>query len=327
MQDIYLYTDFYRFTAESFAKELDKTKGEAVTVRLYSNGGSPTAGYTMLAKMSEHGSVTLKVDGYADSMAAFMVCYAKGVECLDITTFTFHRAAYPSYMDVDQEALAELDRINAFLRKGLESKVDPEAFERITGSSIDQMFSMDGRIDVTVNAEQAKELGLVDEVKAITNEMIGAINQKREIAASTTYKKLNPIAQKPEQKQVNNTNSNNMTIEKLRSEHPEVFQEAVALGANQEKDRAGAWLAFVDVDAEAVAEGIKGNENISQTAMATFSRKALSAENLKKLGEDSEKEIETPEQEIEATAAEKKEKEIEAHTNKVLADLGIKKEA
>ena len=326
MQDIYLYTEFNRSTAEMFSKELDKTKGEAVNVRLYSYGGVPTAGYVILAKMAEHGSVSLKVDGDADSMAAFSLCYAKGVECLEISTFTFHRAAarFPS----DNETMiAELDRINAFLRKGLEAKVDSEAFKRVTGVSIDELFSMDGRIDVTVNAEQAKELGLVDKIKAITPDMIGAINSRLEIAASTTYKKLNPIAQKPEQKQVNNTNSNNMTIEKLRSEHPEVFQEAVALGANQEKDRAGAWLAFVDVDAEAVAEGIKGNENISQTAMATFSRKALSAENLKKLGEDSEKEIETPEQEIEATAAEKKEKEIEAHTNKVLADLGIKKEA
>lgn len=325
MEEIYLYSEFYRYSAESFARDLDKSKGKEVKVNLYSSGGSPAAGYTILSKMQKHGNVSLSVDGFADSMAAFMLCYAKNVECLEITTSTFHRAAYPSWVDVDQTMLEELDRINAFLRKGLESRVSSEKFEAVTGYTIDQLFSMDGRIDVTVNAEQLKELGLVDKINKVTEEMIGAINGRLEMAASTSYTKLNPIATtKPEEK-VNNSKSNSMTVEKLRSEHPEVYQAAVALGIKQEKDRAGAWLAFVDVDAEAVAKGIKGDENLSQTAMAEFSRKALSAESLKKLGEDSPKGIATDEQEGQMTAEQKKEAEIQAHTDKVLADLGISK--
>lgn len=327
MADIYLYTEFYKYSAENFAKELDKASGE-VTVRLYSAGGSPTAGYTMLAKMKEHGQVSLKVDGYADSMAAFMLCYAKGVECLDISTFTFHRAAYPSYLDVDEPMRAELNRINSFLRAGLEKKVGADKFQEVTGTSLDEMFSMDGRIDVTINAEQAKEMGLVDTINEVTNEMIGAINSKREIAAETTFKKLNFKPEtKPETKaeQVINSKSNKMTIEKLRAEHPEVFNEAVALGVSQEKDRVGSWLAFNDVDPEAVSKGIKEGESLSQTAMAEFSRKALSAEALKKIEADNSETIETEEQEKELTAEQKKEKEIQATTDKVLADLGISK--
>jgi len=297
MSEIYLYTDFYRFTAEEFARNLDKTKGEATVVRLYSSGGNPQAGYTMLAKMAEHGKVTLKVDGYADSMAAFMLCYANGSECLDISTFTFHRAAYPEYVETDAAMLTELANINAFLRKGFENKIDVEKFEESTGTSVDQMFSMDGRIDVTLSAEQAKEVGLIERINPVTDVMLQAISKNQAIEASTLAKRVEIKAEAPkakapetEKKQII-SKLNKMDINKLRSENLELFNEVVALGVTQERDRVGSFMAFADVDIEAVTKGIVEGGELSRTSMAEFTRKAMSAETVKKIEDDAAPEI------------------------------------
>jgi hypothetical protein len=105
-----------------------------------------------------------------------------------------------------------------------------------------------------------------------------------------------------------------MDINKLRSEHPELYNQVHALGVAQEKDRAGAWLTYNDIDPEAVAKGIKEGAELNRTAMAEFAKKSLSTEALKKIEGDGN-DLEVSQEEIEAKAKTEKEKELEAFTS------------
>ena len=77
-----------------------------------------------------------------------------------------------------------------------------------------------------------------------------------------------------------------MTKDDLQANHPSVYnailKEGSQAGIAQRNDVIGAWLAYNDVNAKAVSEGIASGESLSQTAMAGFNREMFSAETLKK---------------------------------------------
>ena len=70
-----------------------------------------------------------------------------------------------------------------------------------------------------------------------------------------------------------------------------------------EKDRAGAWLAFGDVDFEAVKKGINGGENLSNTVMAELSRKSFSAQTISSMETENEETQETEQESTEEPTA------------------------
>jgi hypothetical protein len=74
-----------------------------------------------------------------------------------------------------------------------------------------------------------------------------------------------------------------MTLEAFRSEHPEVFAEALNLGASNEKTRVNAWMVFNDVDPATVSAAIKDGKELTVDIMAELTRKQVSAEHLASL--------------------------------------------
>jgi hypothetical protein len=111
-----------------------------------------------------------------------------------------------------------------------------------------------------------------------------------------------------------------MTIEKLKAEHPELFAQVVAMGVSSERDRVTAWSVFAEIDPKAVAEGIKGGENISQTAMAEFTLKKLSATSVEKITTEGAPAVETPK----ADGLIPEPTELEKLEAKLNAELGLK---
>ena len=99
-----------------------------------------------------------------------------------------------------------------------------------------------------------------------------------------------------------------MTLAKLKEKHPELYAQVIAAGAEAERDRVGAWMAFADIDIKAVSEGINGGKNISAKEMAEFSRKALSAEQLKLIQKNSPGATKTDE----SDGATEKQKQLDA---------------
>jgi len=224
----------------------------------------------------------LKVDGFAGSMAAFLCCYADDVECLDVSTFVFHRAAFyyeenPNYFT--PEVKAEVIEINKNLRAAMEAKMSAAEWEAETGVSYDAMFSLDDRIDVRITAKQAKKLGLVSKVNKITPTQSRQVNaMSMQIAAQYNQPPiLLPVsAETPEPQAPTPTKilkPNTMTKEQFIAEHPELYAAAVKEGVAQEKDRVGSLLAFIDVDREAVVKKIADGDSLTATAQAEFTVK------------------------------------------------------
>jgi ATP-dependent protease ClpP protease subunit len=326
--EVLLYGEIYSFRATDFINAVQRAGEDGLTVRINSGGGELDYGFGMVAKFAEfEGSKTVKVDGLAGSMAAFFTVYADNVEALDVSRFVFHRAAYPQWIENNTELFDEsrrksLEDANAKLRSALEAKVDASQWERITGVSIDEMFSMEGRIDVELDAEQAKELGIVNKINRITPTKRAEIDAKMlSVAEKFSGMKL---AAKVEEKEDKPKTIVKMNIEKFKTEHPDIYAKVLKQGEEQERDRVSAWMAYVDIDAKAVTEGIEGGKGISQKAMAELSRKAFSKEALTATEKNNAPEVSTDE----PTSKEKPKgtDELEAFRASYKSELGINKE-
>lgn len=315
-KEILLYGTIYADSATRFIESVNEIGAEDdLTVRVNSEGGDPQYGWGMIAKFKEHtGAKKVKIDGKAYSMGAFYPCYADEVECLDVSEFMLHRAAYPEWVEKNTEIFtpeikANLERVNTSLRKALEAKVNVEVFEEVTGKKVKDVFSMDQRIDVFFDAKTAKKIGLVDRVIKLTPAKRAELNNYFEIAAKHE-EVIETIETETE-----------MNLQELKAKHPEVYAQALEEGVSQERDRVEACLVFNEVDPVAVKAAIESGKPLSQKQVAEFTLKAAQAGVLNKLKTESAETIETEEQEtVEKTA---KEKELESFEAKVRKELQL----
>lgn len=273
-KELYLYNPIYSFVAEEVMSAINDNMDSEVVLRLNTPGGSVFGGWGLIAKMKEHGNVTIKVDGYAASMGAFMLPFANKVECSDVSRIMLHRADAYTETEEQKQFLAS---INKDLRAKLEQKIDSELFAQVTGVSLDDMFASDKRIDVWLDAKQAKKLGLVDKINKLNVDEAKAFSSAMFDIAATINQPIKDVK--------TNQNPIKMNIEKLKAEHSDVYAAVFALGQKAEKDRVQAWATYIDVDAKTVQEGIEGSEAPSLKIQAELNRKAFSLEALGKLEE------------------------------------------
>lgn len=326
-KEILIYTSIQSYSAEAFITALEENKDSDIVVRINTPGGSPEDGWGMIAKFSEHtGKKLVKVDGRANSMGAYFLAYADDAEGLDVSTAVLHRAAYAEYIESNPNYMTDAmlesrDQINAKLRAALEAKIDVKKFEKLKKVSMDDLFANDKRIDVVLSAEEMKKIGLINRITNITPEKKAEIDSI--MYGIAAYSSGVPELKTETEKEVKPKNPINMTIEKLKAENPTIYNEIFALGVAKEKDRTGAWMAFVKVDTEAVVKGIKDGVELSATAMAELSLKSVSAQALEKIKADSAGKIQTDEPK---TDEEKKTVEMKAFEDEVKANLKKQKE-
>lgn len=86
-----------------------------------------------------------------------------------------------------------------------------------------------------------------------------------------------------------------MTLAEFKANHPEVYAQAANEGATQERDRVGAWMAYADVDLEAVTAGINEGKPLAQKTAAELARKVFSKQALADVTADSPKTLPTGE--------------------------------
>ena len=155
-KELLLYSPIFDFTAETLITGIEDNMDEPVIIRANTPGGDVMAGWGIIAKMQEHGDITMKIDGSVASMGTFITIFADNVEALDISKIHLHRASG----DVDnQEDQDFVDSVNADLKKKLKAKIDEAKFKEITGVSINQLFDADKRVTVTLTAKEAKADG------------------------------------------------------------------------------------------------------------------------------------------------------------------------
>jgi len=292
-KEILLYSPIYSFTAVDFITAMEEARGLDVSLRINGPGGSVFDGWGMLSKIAEHdGKVNLKIDGIAASMYAVFPLFVPydNTECLDVSRIMIHRA--DSYVETEEER-ALLASINKDLKTKMKARLDGAKFKEVTGYTIDEIFDSETVIDVWLNAKQAKEIGLIKKINKLTPKEIAAYQPLwSSIAACATTEARAPKEQTKNDKQ---TKNKTMNIETLKAEHPDLYKEVLALGVTQERDRVGAWMAFVDLDPTAVAKGIEDGANVSQKIMAEFQRKQFAAAATANITGDAAPGVQTPE--------------------------------
>lgn len=296
MPEVLIYGRIDSELAVNFIKEINEGEGgEDLTARINTPGGDVMYTYGMITKYREfEGKKVCKVDGQAYSGGAFFSLFSDEVEAHDFARFLFHRAAYPSWYEPDMpEAIRnELIEINKDLERAFRAKLDVKKFEEISGVKVKDLFSMDDRIDVFLNAKQAKEIGLVTKLTKLTPTKKAELNAEFvRIAAHHTdvplIEETIEEEQKPEENKDKSQINTKMTPEEFKSKHPEAFakmsSDVTSAAVEAERDRVGAWMAFNKVDPEAVKAGIESGKAISQTQMSEFSIKLASGAKLAEL--------------------------------------------
>jgi hypothetical protein len=242
-------------------------------------------------------------------MGSYFLAYADYSEALDVTEFLLHRAAYPNWFensDYMTDAMWEnLNRINSSLRKALEAKIDVEKLESIKGITMDDLFSNEKRVDVFLSAKEAKKIGLINKINVITPDKKEEINSLMvKVAAEFGGIEIPKVVEKPKDNKIESQSNNKiMTIESLKADHPALYNQLIELGVKKERERAGAWLEFHDIDPEAVKKGINEGSDLNQKSMAEFTRKAISAQTLQTIKTDNPKDVTTTEVKPQGSAA------------------------
>lgn len=326
-KELLLYGAMYSWNIESFIQDMEAAKGQDITLRINSQGGDVTDSWGAIAKFSEHKKNKLaKVDGEASSMALYFLCFCEDAEALNVSTGILHRAAYSSYFEqgdnITQSHWDSLAATNKFLRAALEAKIDVPKFVALKGVTLDQVFATDSRLDVELSADEMLQIGLVNRVVQLTAGIEAEVNGRVDRIAATATGKLpiKKVSAIPPPPIIQPKNSNIMTVEELKRDHPGVyaaiFGEGKAAGVTEgvaaERDRVEACLVFHDVDPKGVKQAIASGKPLSAKQMAEFSMKQMSPEALKKLAAESAKQVTTEETTTEKTAEQKEVDDVKA---------------
>ena len=329
MNEFLIYGSINSFTSSEFITAMNDADGD-ITVRINSGGGEPDYGWGMVAKFKEYeGNKTVKIDGKAYSMAAFIAMYADNVEALDVSTFMVHRAAYPTWFEGSEyftkELKENLTSINKSLEAAFRARVDVEKFETLKDVKVKDIFSMEDRIDVFLTAKDAKKIGLVSKIIKITPKKAAEINSQVKIAASTDSDlTVEAPEQKPTNEDIQKQINTKMNKSELREKHPELFAEIVGLGVEQEQERVSAWAKWNEIDPALAMKGIEGKDEIKASNISEFQVAALKALQKKGVEADSTEDVKLdadgkaiPTSEL--SAAEK----LEAQMNADLTERGL----
>jgi len=315
MRELLLYDVIFPDTVEDFINKMEDAKQDDVHMRFASPGGSVLHGWGMIRKISEHRErgkkVTGIVDGMAYSMGAATLPFLNYVTAVKQAEIMLHKAVGPT--DTEQER-AKLNEANANLREALEKKVDQQELKNLKGMTLDQLFAPESqRVNLYMNGEEAKQIGLADET-------VGAGEIRKEdrgtfgIAAykvedDGSKKKIDPNeptfsgssldsdpSKESEEQKKPYQNNSSMTLNELKQNHPELYQQLLAEAktangqnngqngqneqhqgngedlAKKEQERVNAWLAWIDVDREKVMQAIKDGKEMTMADISELSQ-------------------------------------------------------
>jgi len=282
MRPLLLFTPIYSSTAEIFVEkllEIDESEDQEFWIN--SPGGSVWGGYSMLGALNQRtGKNNAKVFGSADSMVAYMLLFMDYVEALDVSTFRFHRA--DGYIDNDNDK-ALLEKINKDLRAKMIKKIDAETFKEVTGISIDEMFDSEKRIDIDLDAKQAKKIGLINSIVRLEPRQIVAMSEKliafADFDSRGSELELQTRGGVKAEINIEQITTKKMTKEEFKVQNPElynqIYDDGKKAGISSEKDRIEAFLEFVEIDAESVKKQITEGHGITNKFMAEMTKKMM----------------------------------------------------
>lgn len=316
MEEIFLYSGIYDWTIQPVLEQLKSIGSKKpVKIRTNSGGGDVFAAQGLLADMQKReGETILAIDGNGSSMAFFMAVYASKVEILSTTKALLHRADMYESTDEDKKLLSD---INDTFKTALLAKIDPIAFTKVTGKTIDQIFDPNNRVEIWLNASNLVDIGMVkkEDVYELTPALAAEISDKMKVSLGSYHE--------PE------SNSNHLKIEKMADEKneinvAEIKANAIKEGVERETARVSAWMVWAEVDLKKVQAGIDSKKEISAKETQEFILAMSNKTNLEAIKTNSPEGVKTPA--TEPTAEEKAKLEYEEAEKELNASLGLKKE-
>jgi ATP-dependent protease ClpP protease subunit len=321
-----LFAPIYDYVAEELIDKMNEIpENQDIEIWANSPGGRVFAGWTIIGAMQKRtGKCKMSIFGHAASMMIFLTLFADEVEALEVSQFMIHRA--DGYVKTPEDQ-AFLDKINKDLRKQMESRLNMEKFEEVTGKTMDQIFDPKQRIDVWIDAKQAKKIGLIQKIKKLTPQQIKAYNEKFVAFADFDFEGQRSPEDDTQRSvtvyETTNINNNNkrMTKAELLAQHPEIVEAIKKEAVEAERERVNAFMAFIDVDKENVIKSIKEGQAFNNAVMAELTVKMSAKSLADKIKDDSTGE--TPTGKANDKTAEQKEiedfqKQVDEKTKKII---------
>ena len=201
------------------------------------------------------GKTTIDIPGTAASMGIAILAFGDKTIASDKAKFMIHS---PSGGDIKV-----LNEIKKELYEVLSARIDEAKFKEITGRTLKQvMLPADGeRVDIWLNAKEAKAIGLIDEIYKL--------NPQQRVAAEDNTVGYYQFVEYKENNGVKTPSTNNkiskMNKEQLKTEHPALYNEIYnagvesgkTLGVESEQQRVEAFMEFAEIDPEMVTAKIK----------------------------------------------------------------------
>lgn len=331
-KSILIYGTFGQYSATEFINGIDELLDEnpnaELEVPINSNGGEVDYCWGMIHKFQQFpNKKSVIIHGKAFSMALYFACYTDEVSCLDVTEFLLHRAAYSEWVENDPELFNEdrrksLTQMNNKLRAAFEAKVDVEKFLALKvmkdkGYTLDDIYSLDNRIDIRFTAKEAKAIGLVKNIVTITPKIQSQIEANFKVAAQ-----YNEFAKTDNKNQNKPLIKNKMTKAELKAENPalyaEIYGEGVAAGIATEKERVEAIMEFAEVDPELVKTVIASGKDLTKAQTNNLLLKAVKGSKVDEIAADGKPAIVTG---AAKTAEQLKAEEEKAAADKFMADV------
>lgn len=319
-KEILLYEDAYSWTSSRAVSELnDARTSPEVVLRFNGNGGELRYGWAVIGKAKEiKGKKIFKNDGEANSMYAFAFCYNDNNEAFDTSCFNFHRASYGSDYEqggccTESELLSLKDK-NDKLRVAMEAKIDVSIFTKITGLTMDQLFSMEGRAECRLTADEAFQCKLINRVVPITPEY------SEQVRILTAHFSSHKIAAKAEPKL--NIMAEITSKEALKAAYPELYKQIYAAGIKRgiekEFERVSPMLAYYGTNPAKIEAAFKSGKPMDEVMKMECIQKSITAQSVQVLEDENTPPIITAEQKQTpvGTAKDAEKKAAEAAFNK-----------
>lgn len=258
------------------AKDIrEKLRGadDDVEILINSPGGVVTEGIAIFNairdyRRKEKGTVTARVVGMAASMATYIPMAADRVEVEDNAVWMIHNPwgfAIGDHNDMAKQAeiLDGLARIlaQAYQRKTgkdmeeIRSMMDEEVY--MYGSDIIDAGFADDVVPAGEGAEDKEQAvalasAKIAELKDRLRQLGEDAEDRDQLVAIVRGQEKNVVVnrEKAASQAEKKTEGRKMNIDTLKTEHPDVFGQAVAHGVNQERARVSELRAYIEADAD-----------------------------------------------------------------------------
>lgn len=246
----------YGFGSKAYvAQKLNESKGKALNVRINSLGGSVDDALDIVARLQEHGDVTLHVKGMCASAATVIMMGAKKV-CMDKNALLLIHNCLNVVWELGWMNANEIKEAMERMAKQAE---DQEVIDRVIatmyankcGKEFDEIKKVMDR-GGWLTADECLEMGLVDEL----TDTEGQKGRKAAMAARADFSELQMAYNLPDLPAITATQQVMAVVDNINDKMKELFNKVLAL---------------LGCEAMTVADGAQATEEQMQSALDSAS--------------------------------------------------------